>query len=851
MVKFIKKEMNIIKCIRHDECVAKTASDGSPGLSVYKHCLYAGKIAVQILKFLPDSCTKLFPQGVSALVAMHDLGKVSPGFQKKINPNSKKLQSIANAGLESNHSEIGEAGFIAGIKKKQKYITGLEDWGICIGSHHGKRTIPYPDYVQKYGGLNWQKERYYLIEHLVEEFGDPPSVTPLSAQQLYISCGLVCISDWIASDEKYFPALGLQAKTDLHLYASKVLDKCGWIQPEIRQGLTFENIFSGFKPYPAQKKFIDNISGPGLYILEAPMGSGKTEAALYAAYKLMASGQNCGIYFGLPTRLTSNKIHARVSDFLNKIIVNETECRLIHGQAWLEQGGGKEFETGKSWFHPAKRAILAPFGVGTIDQALLSILNVKHFFVRFFGLANKVVILDEVHSYDIYTGTLLDKLIKSLLKIDCSVIILSATLTHDRKKTFFKSSESLICENYPLITVQPNGEKISFTVPEFSESKKTSVKVITNDIYESAETAVKKARYGMCVLWIANTVAESQKYYKVVLGEKTEEDDFKIGLLHSRFPAFRRSELENDWIEALGKKGTRPEGCILIATQIVEQSVDIDADFMISDLAPTDMILQRLGRLWRHDRKNRPSDKPELYIRCAGLESAENEKDLEEAMGKSRFVYAPYILWRSYQILQNIKAISLPDDIRRLLEDTYEKLNNEPEFIISLKEKLESKKKELRQKARGSISREIPALKDDEYIATRYSTVQQIQTLLVLSLESTGNTAKVKVLSGEEIAVDSYKRNFYCTRILHRNIVPLNKNYFRNVRNFRPPAYLSKHIYGDLLILELQGDGSLLAVEGNYETPLFYDRHKGIYQDEQLFELKYEFKGEFNDEFDW
>ncbi len=847
-----KKKENQPIFFRYQDCIAKSTSDGSPGLSVYKHCQYAGKISAGLIGRMPSSFAELFPYGSITLVSLHDIGKVSPGFQKKINPNSKKLQSITNAGLESNHAEIGEASFISWIKKKQEYESSLEDWGICIGSHHGKRKIPYPDSTAKYGGYQWQKERYNLMKRLIDEFGDLPITPPLSDEQLYIISGLVCIADWIASDEDYFPSVGLSTKTDLNLYVPEVLRNCGWIRPEIRKGLTFEDVFSGFKPYPVQKEFIDTISEPGLYILEAPMGSGKTEAALYTAYKLMSSGQNCGIYFGLPTRLSSNKIHTRVSDFLNKIVVNDTQCRLIHGQAWLELGGGKELETGKSWFNPVKRAILAPFGVGTIDQALLSVLNARHFFVRSFGLANKVVILDEVHSYDVYTGTLLDKLIESLLNMDCSVIVLSATLTHDRKKTFFRCPNPPVCEKYPLITTQPKEKTISFLAPEFSETKEVDVKIISNDIIKSAIIAVEKARLGMCVLWIANTVAESQKYYKVVCSEKTQGDYFRIGLLHSRFPAFRRSELENDWIESLGKNGNRPKGCILIATQIVEQSVDIDADFMISDLAPTDMILQRLGRLWRHARQKRPAEKPEILIRCGEIGHAQSEDELEEVMGKSRYVYAPYVLWRSYQIWKKLKAIILPRDIRKLLEATYQHMVNEPDFILKLKEKLESKKNELREKALGSTSHALPSMPDDEYVVTRYSTLVQIQALLVLSLDSTGNTAKIKLLSGEVIEVDSNKRNFYFTKLLHKNIVPLNKYYFHYINNFRSYKYLARHIYGDILILEWQNDGSLLAIADNpTKTPLFYDDNKGIYQDKQQLDINNSFKGEFNDEFDW
>ena len=135
-----------------------------------------------------------------------------------------------------------------------------------------------------------------------------------------------------------------------------------------------------------------------------PWDRAKQKPALYAAYRLMTAGCHYGLYFALPTRLTSNRIHERVNKFLSKIVAGDQAANLVHGTAWLAQlqSGGEEMRSGYAWFHPAKRSLLWPFGVGTIDQALLSVLRVNHYFVRAFGLAGKVVILDEVHSYVLY-----------------------------------------------------------------------------------------------------------------------------------------------------------------------------------------------------------------------------------------------------------------------------------------------------------------------------------------------------------------------------------------------------------------------------------------------------------------
>ncbi len=176
------------------------------------------------------------------------------------------------------------------------------------------------------------------------------------------------------------------------------------------------------------------------------MGLGKTEAALYAAYQLLSNGQASGIYFALPTQLTSNKIYDRFNLFLEQILADNCEHRslLLHANAWLlDTEMGEEGRPGGALvLISSKRGLLAPFAVGTIDQALMAAMNVKHGFVRAFGLAGKVVILDEVHTYDAYTGTIIDALIQLLTQLDCTVIVLSATLNQERRKELLCSHTS-------------------------------------------------------------------------------------------------------------------------------------------------------------------------------------------------------------------------------------------------------------------------------------------------------------------------------------------------------------------------------------------------------------------------
>ena len=204
-----------------------------------------------------------------------------------------------------------------------------------------------------------------------------------------------------------------------------------------------------------------------------------------------------------------------------------------------------------------------------------------------------------------YTGTLITCLIRELLALRCSVIVLSATLTQARRRELVEAAGGNgggVCSTaYPLITVAGReGTLREIAVnPAASRSLRLKTTAFTED--EILEECVARAESGQHVLYLRNTVVEAQATCRALIGH-LREGRVVVGLLHSRFPYFRRQELENDWLNRLGKnRPAEGEGSILVATQVVEQSVDIDLDFIVTDLAPTDMLLQCMGRLWRHD----------------------------------------------------------------------------------------------------------------------------------------------------------------------------------------------------------------------------------------------------------
>lgn len=821
-----------IPVIPWEHCIAKSTIDGTPSISVAEHCRIVGEVSKALIEQLSSSTLALLGDNPPLVVALHDLGKVSPGFQKKLNPEhvlrlAPNLAKLPNTGFETLHARVSEIALGTYLK-----TCSVEDRAaVVVGAHHGVRSeiAQYTEGTEDLGGEGWAQERREFIEHFIQEFG---GLSTGSVPDLDALSGLVCISDWIGSDERFFPPQGLSSGANLSAIAKNAVAACGWSSLSLRVGLSFEELF-GFRPYPAQQDFIETIDGPGLYIFEAPMGLGKTEAALYAAYRLMEAGDNGGLFFGLPTRLTSDKIHERVVSFVRRITKDDANVRLAHGLAWLREyeHGGELFGRGKEWFNPSKRALLMRFAVGTIDQALLGVIKVRHHFIRCFGLAGKVVILDEVHSYDLYTGTLLDHLVRRLLDLGCTVIILSATLTKSRRNSFFLSSAPLeLAHAYPLVCAQNvKGTHAKASAP--LEDKRVEVSLGPFSAREVAKLAIEKALVGANVLCIANTVAQAQRWFCEVKAAMSEKA-FGVGLLHSKFPAWRRAELEDYWMQRLGKSGDRSTGCVLIATQIVEQSVDLDADLILTELAPTDMLLQRIGRLWRHSRDSRPLANPFFAIVSNDLDLTASFDELVGAIGKSNsHVYSPYVLWRSLRVWKMRSQIKVPSDIRDLLEATYSELcEGIPSFIKEAQADLERRKERLRCLANAIRSdvKGFCTIKDDENVATRYNEYPTSDVLLAKHIDSCGDKATLTLSDGEGVCVDRYGWNPAVMSQLHKNLVSVPKH---KIPKFEPPRYLEKYFYENTPLLLISSNGELL-LEGN-PIGFRYDNELGVQQEQR------------------
>ena len=742
--------------ISYKKCPAKTFSNQQgnkvAGRSVLSHCHIVGLVARALIARYPQSIRQaLFPLGSEFAAACHDIGKVSPYFVEKLNQAYTKRDPALDVNINLDPTLERQWGGHAGVSQvTAKAVNAGEKVPQVLGQHHG-----YPPNISEFeandeifGGPDWHHQRVLLIEHLKNLLNsDWPIIENFDIAQLL--SGLTSVADWIGSGE-YFE----DPKCDYEENIDLALDYAGFVPINCLPNLTFNQVFKGYAPRLAQQQFIDVVTGPGVYILEAPMGIGKTEAALFAAYNMLVAEKATGIYFALPTQLTSNKIFERFNGFLGSILHPDCQHRslLLHSNAWLlKTDMGEDARPGRDWFNQSKRGLLAPFAVGTIDQALMAVMRVKHGFVRTFGLAGKVVILDEVHTYDLYTGAILDVLIERLKALHCTVIILSATLTSERRQAFL--DEDLVNNDYPLITACNHENRVTEQSVAIDDHQEVAISLVA-DTDLAIEQALLRAEEGEQVLWIENTVAEAQEYY-LLLAARAKELGIECGLLHSRFTVKDRQINEATWVNLFGRSGWKnrsDSGRILVGTQVVEQSIDIDADFLISRFAPTDMLLQRIGRLWRHaDTPRQKTAKREAWILVPPLENALAAPKL--AFGSTSFVYSPYVLCRSLEVWQSIKALKLPQDIRSLIEETYAP-RQENGAMQELLADLGKHASKMKQFARRAVA-EKGHTKSENKAQTRYGEIEMVEVLLMTTcnIDNDKKLTQITFLDGSNVQI--------------------------------------------------------------------------------------------------
>ena len=635
------------------------------------------------------------------LALLHDTGKLTPAFAGKIAGNiygySDRLMSVGISldrladASRSPHNIAGETIL--------NYFGFPETISVIIGSHHGRAYSSYEDDMKNhsynyfgYHNINekeWTQMWREWIDYSINAAGfssiDELPSPDIKCQMLLT--GLLIMSDWIASNTEYFPLIDVDIyeldEDELSRRAESAWERLGlplcW---SAKCGCDISELFIerfGFEPNEVQRLFSEAVrdnEGAGIYILEAPMGIGKTEAALAGAELLAQKHGLGGIYFGLPTQATANGLFGRIRAWAEQQCDGESRTiRLAHGMTDLNEeyrslfrGTAAAPEDGgvivHEWFEGRKQALLADFVTATVDQFLLASLKQRHVMLRHLGLSGKAVIIDECHAYDAYMNVYLDKTLTWMGAYGVPVIILSATLPPQRrdeligsylKKRKIAYSHSDADENtYPVLTYTSGNEVIRKALGGGQEIRETEIDTIGEA--ELASVLKERLAGGGCAAVIVNTVAYAQSLSRELA---LQLEGFEVKCFHSRFTAPDRAEIERELLKRVGKGSVREErdGLVVVATQVIEQSLDLDFDYMATELCPMDLLLQRSGRLHRHKR-----ERPER-LKAARLSV------LSPAEGKQGSIYSKWILDRTEKYLP--QKLNVPECIPYLVRMTY------------------------------------------------------------------------------------------------------------------------------------------------------------------------------------
>lgn len=685
----------------------------APALPLINHLLDVYSAALYLWKtVLPESLKHLVAtdlnhdidqtgEVLSYFCGLHDLGKASEYFQRKV------LRKEDNCQCKQENHAITSARYMMALD-----VPLANTFAKFLAMHHGAvpsiidlKSCELP----KDANELYQKYQSKLLHIKLDNYNYSNEYPAWGLAFV----GLVTLADWLVSQQEHWESqIAEYENLKESLNGVEATIKNANILPKAEINIDEQNIFNQFfkdlatngvfEARPLQSTINDKFSTDeqSLTIIEAPTGEGKTEAAFLLAGKHLINQVSGGIFVAMPTQATSNMTYERFNNFLANIcplIKDETERNkissvLVHANAMHNeqfkqmlnldaQINSEEINFQVSdWFTNKKLSLISQFGVGTVDQTLLSVLNVKHFFLRLFGLAGKTIIFDEVHAYDVCMEEIMKHLLAWLKALGSSVVILSATLPENMKKEYLKAwgaENENISKEYPLITqaVAQEVQQETFEVMSNKYERKINISFIyqSDNISAIADEVVQSVVPGGRIAVIMNTVCRSQELYEIVKqkldGLNIEHD---LTLFHARYMLRDRQAKEEIVKKQFGKNAIDDptKAKIVIATQVIEQSLDLDFDIMFSDFAPIDLLLQRAGRIHRHKRTNRPdalkSPKFVLIVPNADEGTIPEFTDF----GK---IYEPYYLMLSYHKLRNISEwnFSNPNIYRDFVESVY------------------------------------------------------------------------------------------------------------------------------------------------------------------------------------
>lgn len=668
---------------------------------------------------------------------LHDIGKFFRAFQNLAPNLSEALVSYVGQCIYAKRHDT--LGFML-WQKKLKNLFGdvlpprqldlMDPWLEIACGHHGQP----PENVREISSFLLENDEQ-AAEIFVKEIRAlwPLDLTPLAAidkktfrRVSWQLAGVAVLADWLGSNQSVFRYMTNPMSLNTYWETIALPRACQAVEvADIGQRAVnpFTSISQQFEfiadetatPLQRHAQTVTLGEAGQLFILEDVTGAGKTEAAMVLVHRLMAAGLANGVYVGLPTMATANAMYERMAvSYRNLYALSERPSLVLsHSARQLsdaftesvrisEQAPDRDYDKGdlpasaycNQWLADSrKKALLADVGVGTIDQALLGVLPARHQSLRMLGLAGKVLLVDEVHAFDPYMRQLLAALLQAHAAQGGSAILLSATLPYafrcDLVRAFAVGAkcEAMLPENkndYPLVT-HLSGAGLEEHKVETRASVRRSVQFRRLGSEEDAMVVIQEAvARGRCVCWIRNTVNDARSAYLRLIDEKWMEP-VKLTLFHSRYAMVDRQRIEQDVLQRFGKKSAHQQrsGQVLIATQVVEQSLDLDFDVMISDVAPIDLLIQRAGRLQRHLRKangdlvevgatrdERP--KPCLCVLAPDPADVQDSNWLKAILPGTQAVY-PNIgqLWLTLRTLESNAGFAMPEDARTLIEGVY------------------------------------------------------------------------------------------------------------------------------------------------------------------------------------
>ncbi|WCC79815.1 CRISPR-associated helicase Cas3' [Cutibacterium equinum] len=722
-------------------CWGKTNASGD-WLPVVQHLEDAAGVMDEVWAVQPRSIRSLLsdslggPHAASTfarfLAGIHDVGKISADFAHKARfsrPDGTSTSYLCD--------QMERQGFV--ITAPQRPIPHgamgqmhVQDWLLSrypdaprrcarniasiVGGHHGMNPTD-GDIEEMASGLDqeddlWRITRDEVVDTMATHTGADAFLgdwmrSPIPVQVQVLTEALVIMADWIASSESLFPYDLTTSTPDRVRRATAQLHLPRPWQPLPGPNEATDLFRRSFPSIPHGKpnamqvtaiEAAEAMTEPGLLVIEAPMGQGKTEAALMCAEVLALKFGQGGVFFGLPTMATSNPMFPRVRQWLDAVpTTDSSSITLAHSKAGLNEDYQQlmpwnahmdvhddDAATHREasaivheWFLGRKRAILANHVVGTIDQALFAGLKAKHVVLRHLGLASKVVIIDEVHAADVYMREYLKVVLEWLGAYRTPVILMSATLPpaqrHELAQAYSRgrhggSAQVTLADNddYPLMTSVVD-DAVQTGVSSTTAPRRVAIQHMGDSLDDLVTLIEERTSEGGCVGIIRDTVARAQETFDVLESRL----DCEVLLVHSRFLAPQRARREADLVRRLGRSGEdRPRRIVVVGTQVLEQSLDVDFDLLVSDIAPMDLLLQRIGRLHRHDRP-RPARLHDAACFITGIADWQDDGPLFSRGVDS--VYTENTLLRTSALLSALpdSIATVPQDIPRLVREAY------------------------------------------------------------------------------------------------------------------------------------------------------------------------------------